>query len=82
MAICDKCLHNEVCKYGERRSNGIYCSGEDCLQFKDRTKWITRIKGNWIAGADGSYMCPVCSKVFRYEIGFFCSECGAELKME
>lgn len=35
----------------------------------------------WIAGMDGSYMCPVCNNVFRYEIGCFCSNCGSELQM-
>ncbi len=39
MAKCENCLHNEVCKYGENRSNGIYCTGEKCKQFKDRTKY-------------------------------------------
>lgn len=36
----------------------------------------------WIVGMDGSYMCPVCKKVFRYEIGYFCCNCGSELQME
>ena len=36
----------------------------------------------WIVGMDGSYMCPICNSVFRYEIGYFCSNCGTELKME
>ena len=40
MAICKDCLHNEVCKYGENRSNGGYCTGEKCKQFKDRAKYI------------------------------------------
>ena len=34
MALCKDCLHNEVCKYGENRSNGMYCTGEKCKQFK------------------------------------------------
>lgn len=34
---------------------------------------------NWIIGADGSYMCPICGKVFRYEIGNYCSNCGERL---
>ena len=32
--ICEKCYHNEVCKYGENRSNGLYCTGERCKQYK------------------------------------------------
>ena len=34
MSICKDCLHNEVCKYGENRSNGMYCTGEKCKQYK------------------------------------------------
>lgn len=33
-------------------------------------------RGHWIVGADGSYMCSECGKVFRYEIGNYCSHCG------
>lgn len=40
MAVCKECLHNEVCKYGENRSNGGYCTGKKCKQFKDRAKYI------------------------------------------
>ena len=34
MSICKDCLHNEVCKYGENRSNGMFCTGEKCKQYK------------------------------------------------
>ena len=34
MSICKDCLHNQVCKYGENRSNGMYCTGEKCKQYK------------------------------------------------
>lgn len=40
------------------------------------------IRGNWIIGADGSYMCSECGKVFRYEIGDYCSNCGTRLEYE
>ena len=33
--------------------------------------------GYWIVGLDGSYACSECKKVFRYEIGNYCSNCGA-----
>ena len=32
MATCESCTHNNVCKYGENRSNGMYCTGEKCRQ--------------------------------------------------
>ena len=38
--ICEKCIHNNVCKYGEARSNGLYCTGEKCKQFQDKSRCI------------------------------------------
>ena len=32
--ICESCIHNAVCKYGEARSNGLYCTGEKCKQYQ------------------------------------------------
>ena len=32
--ICETCIHNAVCKYGEVRSNGLYCTGEKCKQYQ------------------------------------------------
>jgi hypothetical protein len=32
--MAERCLHNEVCKYGDKRSNGMYCTEEKCKQFK------------------------------------------------
>ena len=38
--ICEKCIHNFVCKYGEARSDGIYCTGEKCKQFEGKQAGI------------------------------------------
>lgn len=38
--ICEKCVHNEVCKYGENRSNGLYCTGEKCRHFKPKSRFV------------------------------------------
>lgn len=38
--ICEKCIHNSVCKYGEARSDGLYCTGERCKQFKDKSHYL------------------------------------------
>ncbi len=40
------------------------------------------VHGHWIEGLDGSYMCSKCKRVFRYDIGHYCSNCGAKLIME
>lgn len=37
--ICEKCIHSSVCKYGELRSNGMYCTGEECKQFREIENW-------------------------------------------
>jgi hypothetical protein len=31
--LCTVCAHNKVCKYGEGRSSGLYCTGTKCLQY-------------------------------------------------
>lgn len=35
--------------------------------------------GRWIVGLDGSCMCSECNKVFRYEIEYYCPNCGARM---
>ena len=37
---CKDCVHYEVCKYGEYRSNGLYCTGEKCKQFKPKSRFV------------------------------------------
>ena len=37
--------------------------------------------GYWIEGRDGSCMCSECGKVSRYEIGYYCSNCGAKMDL-
>ena len=37
--------------------------------------------GSWIEGRDGSCMCSECGKVSRYEIGYYCSKCGAKIDL-
>lgn len=44
MGMSERCLHNEVCKYGEKRSNGMYCTEEKCKQFKNRTKYVEVVR--------------------------------------
>lgn len=38
--------------------------------------------GKWIEGADGSCMCSECGKVVRYNIGYYCPNCGAKMEGE
>ena len=42
--MSERCLHNEVCKYGEKRSNGMYCTEEKCKQFKNATTYVEVVR--------------------------------------
>ena len=42
--MSERCLHNEVCKYGDKRSNGMYCAEEKCKQFKNSTKYVEVVR--------------------------------------
>ncbi len=44
MSICKDCLHNEVCRYGENRSNGMYCTGEKCKQYKPTADMVDVVR--------------------------------------
>ena len=44
MAICEKCIHNFVCKYGENRSDGIYCTGEKCKQYLSTADFVEVVR--------------------------------------
>ena len=44
MAICESCIHNNVCKYGENRSNGMYCTGEKCRQYKSTADFVEVVR--------------------------------------
>lgn len=44
MGMSERCLHNEVCKYGEKRSNGMYCTEEKCKQFKNATTYVEVVR--------------------------------------
>ena len=94
MAICKKCIHNEVCKYGENRSNGLYCTGEKCKQFKSREDCGEVAHGRWLYDSgSGRYFCSACDEYalsFKkdtlyggdlYEVCLtdYCPHCGAKM---
>ena len=89
---CKDCIHNEVCKYGENRSNGMYCTGDRCKQFKDRSRYVVREKGEWIehyneAYGTWHYDCPFCDDGYAMKQrdlspSHFCPNCGADMRKE
>lgn len=59
MAVCESCIHSHVCKYGENRSNGMYCTGEKCKQYQSTADVVPR--------AEYDALDAECSRLERYE---------------
>ena len=74
MAICEGCIHNKVCKYGENRSNGMYCTGEKCRQYKPTADMVEVKHGEWLDCVEtGTTVAGI--KVSGF-VGYKCSLCG------
>ena len=83
MSICKDCLHNEVCKYGENRSNGMYCTGEKCKQYKPTADVVEVRKGRWKGAGMGDYYCSLCCNTYSGGDEFnYCPNCGAKMDGE
>ncbi len=94
MSICKDCFHNEVCKYGENRSNGMYCTGEKCKQYKPTADAVEVRHGEWIFinQAKGyleppygdTLKCSLCEFVIDVSEGNYkyCPHCGAKMDGE
>ena len=55
---------------------------QDELEDVPETEIVRLQYGHWIVGLDGSYICPKCDTVFRYESGHYCANCGTRLDYE
>ena len=84
MGMSERCLHNEVCKYGEKRSNGMYCTEEKCKQFKDRTRFVELpccyAKTVWVIGDKKIVECEIDEISFGV-VGLMylvCFECDSD----
>lgn len=67
MSKCENCIHNEVCTYGENRSNGMYCTGEKCRQYKDKSLFVELKKCSNCVFEENlytQYPCSHCSNRF------------------
>ena len=69
--VCDACSIDTLIQH--------LCYYEDMIESG---KLVEHGHGHWIIGLDGSYMCSECGRVFRYEIGDYCTACGAKLEYE
>ena len=62
MSICKDCIHNDVCTYGENRSNGMYCTGVKCKQYKSTADVVEVVRCNDCEHFDLSITgTPVCT---------------------
>ena len=74
----------EFCTY--ERHGGIcqktnsYCNLGAC-PYEDLKEFTVVRHGRWLEGFDGSCMCSECNVVVRYNIGYYCPYCGAEMEM-
>lgn len=70
MAICENCLHREVC--------GLEGSYDEALTF-----CADKIPDNleWIEDAPGIYRCPTCGHT-EGKRRTFCCDCGSKFKVE
>jgi hypothetical protein len=84
MATCRECLHNAVCKYSENRSNGGYCTRKKCLNFKPKSDYVKRERGEWISLEPeiGLFKCSLCDHIIVHGECNFCPNCGSDMRKE
>lgn len=90
---CEDCLHYEVCDQSSRMMWVAMSGKTECDDFKDRSSYVVREKGEWevrVDDYDNEYMlCPVCREEF-YDgdndtvdrTPNFCPNCGADMRKE
>lgn len=98
MEKCKDCIHNEVCDQSSRMMWATMEGKTECDDFKDRSRYVVREKGEWIL--DGNkILCSSCRTVFYEleeseifgakadlpylkEIEKFCFNCGADMRAD
>lgn len=91
---CKNCLHFDVCYIVEHYGADPHEEGaeHDCEQFKDRSRYVVREKGEWddtgrFLFADGSLAirCNLCGAALHQDEWdkynwHFCPNCGADMR--
>lgn len=83
MATCKDCLHVDVCGWSY-----LPPTAEQCVDFKDRSKYVVREKGEWvfkhnpITDPKGYFIRIVCPKCNLHtgQVSNFCPNCGADMR--
>lgn len=78
---CKDCLHNEMC-YATHTDDS-----PTCCDFKDRSRYVVREKGEWRNNKDGYPECDRCGYMPQYDpmiddiyYSGFCPNCGADMR--
>ena len=79
MAKCKNCIHNEVCDQSSRMMWAAMEGKTECDDFKDRSKYVVREKGEWLYHTNASVKCPVCGGVFGMAVDF-CPYRGSDMR--
>ena len=87
MAKCKNCIHNEVCDQSSRMMWAAMEGKTECDDFKDRSKYVVREKGEWegtsCSRCGGSYIDYADADSYP-AIGEpkpdFCPNCGSDMR--
>lgn len=103
MATCKECLHVDACACWVENFTGLprddfqEFRGDNCGNFKDKSKYVEQKHGHWILVAENStgdiYVCSVCNfphnpnkrdvELVRVEEEpDYCCKCGAKMDGE
>lgn len=87
MVTCKDCIHNEVCDQSSRMMWATMEGKTECDDFKDRSKYVVREKGEWELYPSSEYRrCRVCKMEYekaRFKVrANFCPNCGADMRSE
>lgn len=86
---CKNCLHFDVCYIVEHYGADPHEEGaeHDCEQFKDRSRYVVREKGEWRNNKDEYPECDKCGYMPQYDpmiddiyYSDFCPNCGADMR--
>lgn len=87
MAKCKNCIHNEVCDQSSRMMWAAMEGKTECDDFKDRTRYVAREKGEWVplgqrtygGGRSYTHYCNRCGQ-HGYDDYVLCPNCGADMR--
>lgn len=80
MATCRECLHFNICV---KSINAPKDFALICDDFKNKSEYVKRERGEWIFDEDNDFYCSACKRyppLMRQSD--FCPNCGADMRKE